>query len=450
MNEKEFETLSVNKIIMKYSFFGIITMLFASMNMIIDGMFVGNYIGSDALAAINLIMPIVMIIFAVSDLVAAGASVKVSISLGEKDYDKASSIFTSSILMIETISIIIMLLGILFAKDLIYTFIEDTNLANLAYDYVKVMIPFIPIFGVMYSFDNYLNISGKADYSMYVNVFTSLLNIVLNAIFIGYMRKGIEFAALSTVISSVIGAVFLIYPFVAKKVTLRFTKPKTSLKEIKEIIYNGSSEFLGNISGSLMSLITNATLLHFGGVDALTAVSIVMYVEMMMIPILFGLVSSVLPAVSYNYGAKLYARVKKFFKITSIYAVTISITAMVIMLMYPEFLVSIFLKNNNSEIMDIAKTAIILYAPSHLFSWMSMIVGTFFTSLEKPKESIIIMGLESVIIPIILYIVLIPIMGINGVFLAPTISAMIVSIYGYYLWKKRTKILLSEDNIDTV
>ena len=115
--------------------------------------------------------------------------------------------------------------------------------------------------------------------SMWINIGVSILNIILDAILIGYLKLGIEYAALCSALSMSIGTLILIYPFIMKKVALRFTKPKINIKEMLEIIYNGSSEFFSNISGSIMSIIMNGFLLHYGGAVGVAAYSIVMYIE---------------------------------------------------------------------------------------------------------------------------------------------------------------------------
>lgn len=172
---------------------------------------------------------------------------------------------------------------------------------------------------------------------MWINIAVSIFNTILDAILIGYFKLGIEYAALSSDLSMLIGTLIFLYPFIMKKVVLKFTKPKVDVKEILYIIYNGSSEFFSNISGSIMAIITNGFLLYYGGPVGVAAYSIVMYIDSLISPVLFGMIGSIQPVISYNYGAKNYKRITKFFKITCIAGFTISVLTMIIMFMFPDF-----------------------------------------------------------------------------------------------------------------
>ena len=198
-----------------------------------------------------------------------------------------------------------------------------------------------------------------------------------------------------------------------------------------------------------MATIVNATLLHLGGATAVTAYTIVTYIDMMMIPVLYGLVSSIAPAVGYNFGAKLYDRVYTFFKITTLCAIAISLVSMVVMLAFPSLLVGLFLEDGEVQIISLATTALLLYAPSYLFNWIPIVVGSFFTSLERPKESILIMSLDSVILPLVFYVILTPLWGVVGMFAVPTISVGLTGIYALWLWHTESKWILGAPDSKT-
>ena len=330
MNQELFGITPPKKLFVKLAIPSLVSMLFSSIYMMADGMFVGKVIGSKGLAAINLVFPIIMIVFAVSDMIAAGASVKIGIKLGEKKEEEASNIFSIALLLMFIIDSIFMILSLVFAKDIIFILIKDKELATLSYRFAYVFILALPIIAPFFALDNYLRLCGKANMSMWINIAVSILNIILDAILIGYFKLGIEYAALCSALSMFIGTLIFLYPFIMKKVTLRFTKPKVDVKEILYIVYNGSSEFFSNISSSIMSIITNGFLLYYGGPVGVAAFSIVMYIDALISPILFGMIDSILPVISYNYGAKDYKRITQFFKITCIVGFTISILTMII------------------------------------------------------------------------------------------------------------------------
>ena len=439
MNQELFGITPPKQLFVKLAIPSLVSMLFSSIYIMADGMFVGKIIGSKALAAINIVFPIIMIIFAVSDMIAAGASVKIGIKLGEKKEEEASNIFSIAVLLVLIIDIIFMILSLVFAKDIIYFLIKDKELANLSYRFAYIFILTLPIISPFFALDNYLRLCGKANMSMWINIVVSIVNIILDAILIGYFKLGIEYAALSSALSMFIGTLIFLYPFIMKKVTLRFIKPKVDLKEILYIIYNGSSEFLSNISGSIISIITNGFLLYYGGPVGVAAYSIVMYIDALISPLLFGMIGSIQPVISYNYGAKKYKRINEFFKITCIVGFSISIITMIIIFMFPDFLVGLFSSKSDVDIIHMGKIALLLSAPSYLFNWFTMIVGSFLTGLEKATESIVVMLVESVILPLILIIVLTKIIGVYGIFLVPSIGGFISISIAFILWRKCVK-----------
>ncbi len=439
MNQEQFGTMEPKKLFLKLAIPSLISMLFSSLYMMADGIFVGKIIGSKALAAINLVFPIIMILFAVGDMVASGASVKIGIKLGEKNEKEASEIFSVALLFIFILNIIFAIIGLIFTKDIIFILIKDKELANLAYKFAYVFILFLPIIAPFFAIDNYLRICGKANMSMWINIGVSVLNIILDAIFIGYLKLGIEYAALASSLSMSIGTLILIYPFITKKVALKFTKPKIKIKEMLGIIYNGSSQFFSNISGSIMAIIMNSFLLHYGGAVGVAAYSIVMYIESLIVPMLFGMIDAVQPVFSYNYGAKNNKRIMTFFKITCTVALSISIVTMIIIFAFPDFLVRMFSSESDIAVIDMAKKALLLYAPSYLFTWFIMTVSGVLTGLEKATESIVLMSAESIILPLVSTLVLTQFIGVYGIFVTPTISGAVSIVVSIILWRKCIK-----------
>lgn len=439
MDQELFGITPPKKLFVKLAIPSLISMLFSSIYMICDGIFVGKIIGSKGLAAINLVFPIIMIVFAVSDMIASGASVKIGIKLGEKNEKEASNIFTIAVLLSLIINIIFMIISLIFSKDIIFILIKDKELATLSYKFAYVFILALPFIAPFFALDNYLRLCGKANMSMWINIAVSILNVILDAILIGYFKLGIEYAALCSALSMFIGTLIFLYPFIMKKVTLRFTKPKVNIKEILYIIYNGSSEFFSNISNSIMSIITNGFLLYYGGSVGVAAYSIVMYIDALISPVLFGMIGSIQPVISYNYGAKDYKRITEFFKITCIVGFIISIVTMIIIFIFPDFLVGLFSSKSDVDIIQMGKIALLLSAPSYLFNWFTMTVGSFLTGLEKATESIVVMLLESVIVPLILIVALTKTIGVYGIFLVPSIGGFISIAIAFILWRRCVK-----------
>ncbi len=433
----------IKKIITTLAIPSIITMIISTVSMIIDGYFTGNYLGSEALAAVNLVMPILMIVIALFDIIASGSGIRTSILLGENKNKHANQIFSSCMSIILILSILVSLILLLVTDNIIFSLIENQTLATLAYDYIKIFIYFMPLIIPMFVFDNFLLIQGKAKTSMIINITVAIINIFLNWLFIGYLGLGITFAALSTVISMTIGSILSIIPFFLRKTKIKFVKPSIKLEDLKMIIYNGSSNFFESISGSILAVLMNAIMLSIAGANGIAAISILQYIEMLLTPIIIGIIISIQPVISYNYGALKKERIKKIFNYVAIITSIVSVISTIVLFIFPEQLVGIFADDKNEELLKIATISVMIYAPSYLFSWFNSLVGTFLTAFEKPKLSIILMLIDSLILPIILFVILTFVIGVYGIALAFTISTSITFVVAFYMWKKVKKELLS-------
>ncbi|MEG2136319.1 MAG: MATE family efflux transporter, partial [Clostridia bacterium] len=314
MRERQFVALPVKKVFFNLAVPSIFSMIFSSIYMMSDGIFVGRFIGEHALAAVNLIMPVMMIVFALSDMIAVGSSVKVSTALGEGKIEKARQLFSASVLMIVGVGAAFSLLGLLFARPIIYAIIQDVALAEMAYNYVRVFTIGLPFIMPLFAMDNFLRVCGKAKYSMWLNIVGSVVNIALDWLFIAHLGWGIESSALASVISMFLGAALSFAPFFTRKITLHFARPKISLSEALGVIYNGGSEFFSSIAGSFIATVVNGVLLNLGGAIAVASHGIVMYIDTLLIGILYGIMDSVQPAISYNLGAKEIKRTFSFFR----------------------------------------------------------------------------------------------------------------------------------------
>lgn len=439
MDQTIFGTVPPRKLFAKLAVPSLISMFFSSIYMMVDGVFVGSYIGTKALAAINLVFPFIIILFAFGDMIATGSAVKIGIKLGEKNEKEASRIFSVSVITFTAINIVLAVTGGFFSERIINHFVKDTELASLAYRYAKVFILTLPFNAPFFAFDNYMRSCGKAKYSMVTNITVSVLNIVLDAVLIGVFRLEIEYAALASVISISVGTLLSLFPFLRKKLSVCFVRPKIKLKELGEIVFNGSSGFFSLISGSVVEIVINGLLLHLGGSSAVAAYAVVMYIEAAVIPLIYALTDSTAPVVSYNFGAGNMSRVKSFFKITCIAGMTISLFTVAVIMLFPDFLVSLFSPESETSVREIAKKALMLNATAYMFTWINMTVGAFLTAFEKATASIVVTTLSTFVLPIIFIPLFSTLFGLNGVFISPVMSQGITAVVAFFIWKQSYK-----------
>ena len=248
-SEKLFSKTPPVKLFFLASFPGAISMLASALYQTVDGVFVGQYLGETAFAALNLAMPFVIINFALADLVGVGSAVPISICLGRKQESEANNIFTCACLLIVGAGVLVG--GILFAVAplLIRLMGAEGEFATLAVEYLRVYALCSPVTTIVFAMDNYLRICGYIRSSMFLNILMSGLIVLLEFLFLSIFRWGIWGAALATCSGMLVCALISLIPFLRKKMQLRFCRPRFQVRMIRQILSCGSPNFLNNIAG---------------------------------------------------------------------------------------------------------------------------------------------------------------------------------------------------------
>lgn len=424
-----FTTLPPTKLFFHCALPSMASMAFSSLYTVADGIFVGRFLGDRALAAVNLVMPLIMISFALADLIAVGSSVQIAIRMGQGEHKQASRIFSFSCGMILFLSILIGGAGFLLAKPLVSLFGADAQVASLAVSYMRVYAVFSPLIMCFFAVDNYLRICGRVRYSMWMNIAVSVSNIILDALFLGVFRWGIGSAALASCLCLAAGSAICFWPFFRGRLPLRFIKARISPRIVRSILANGSSEFFSNIAGSVCMVLFNAVLLRLSGYLAVAAFSIVMYVDSVVKSILFGMSDALQPAISYNYGAGERRRLFAIERRVQIAAACISIFALAAMLWAGGPLIGLFAAPGNPALLELSTRAMHLFALSYLVSWCGVASSSFLTAVDRPIASLALSLCQTLLFPVLALILLPRLWGLDGVWLsslaAGTVSALL-------------------------
>ncbi len=432
-----YETLSPTKLFFRCAIPAVATSVFGALYSVVDGIFVGRYLGEDALAAINLIMPIIMIAEAFSNMIATGASVNMSILLGEHKREDASAVFSLSIKFILILSFIIGVLGFVFASRFIALIAPGAggDASAAAEDYLKIYAVFAPLVMVYFATDNYLRVCGKQKLSMVINISSQVINVVLDFVLIVVLHKGVKAAAAASCIAIALGSVVSLLMFAGRKTDVYYTKENIAPMQFFRIVANGSSEFFSNIAFSIMSVIMNLFLLKYGGATAVAAFSIVMYVDSIIGMVNFGICDSLQPAISYCYGAKRLDRVKAIFRRIIIADIITSSAAFLFMFLAGGSVAQIFIKPDDAKLLAVSMTAVKLFSFSYLAGWIDMSFSSYFTALDRPVRSLFVSVFGALIFPIAFLFILTPIWGLNGVWLMPSVAAAFSGIMTLVLYK---------------
>ena len=418
---------------------GAIGMLASALYQLIDGILVGQVLGEAAFAAINLAMPFVIINFALADLIGVGSAVPISVRLGQGEEKVANNIFTCACLMIVGTGALVGALLFLAAPALLGLMGAEGELASLAVQYLRVYALFSPLSTIIFATDNYLRICGKIRMSMWLNILMSILTAVFEFTLLVVLDLGIWAAALASSLGMIACVLIALYPFARKKLQLRFCRPRFSLPMVKQIVACGSPNFLNNISGRVTSIIMNAVLLRVGGQNAVSIYGILMYVDGLIQPLMYGACVSLQPAVSYNWGAGNRRRILAIEKYCFSAAAGISLLSAVVLFLFPGAVTTLFLSDMDAAFLATAQTAIRLFALTYLTRWFSFASQSLMTALERAGEASLISTATALIFPVILLAALSP-LGLTGVWLNFAGSSLLAGILSLLLllrfWKK--------------
>lgn len=412
------------KLFIKYSVPAIIGMLVLGMDAIIDGYFVGNYIGADGLASTNIAMPFNSVILAIGIIFGIGVQSIIGRSLGQRNYAKAKNAFKTAIIMITSICILATLISIIFPEHIAIFLGANAEIIKDTITYIKYSSIFLPFIGLMLVLDYVLKVIGKPTYAMVTLVVAIVLNILLSYTMIVQLNIGIKGAALASGFAYCFAVILAVIPFAITNKTV-LSGGEFDKRIACNIMYNGSSEGLGELGTAITTFLFNITLMRYTGELGVAAFTAIGYLTFVGTNILLGLSDGIGSIVSYNYGSGQIKRIKEVLGLTAITATIIGITIFFAIFSFGSNLIYIFLNIENSEILNFAVTGAKIYAFAFLISGLNIIASGFFTAIGSPGKSAII-ALNKGLIWISIGIVVFPqLLGIQGIWLAVPIAELI-------------------------
>ena len=431
-HDKLFTQTSLYKMLLIVVVPGAISMLTSALYDIIDGILVGNALGETAFAAINLAMPFVIILFSLGDLVGVGSAVPISIKLGEKDYDAANTIFSYSIVMLFVGGMGMGLLMFFAAPFLIALQGATGELAEISIMYLRIYAVFVPISGMMFAMDNYLKVCGKVSRSMALNILMAVSGAVIEAVLLIVLHVDVWGAALAYSLAMVLASGIGLWPFIRGKMVLKLVYPKPTLAITRQIIMAGLSAFLNNVAGRVVSIVLNARMLALGGAQAVSIFGIMMFTDSFVMSLIYGTTDSLQPSIGYNWGAKNYTRAFAIGKSSFIISATCSLIYLVLIHLFPEVPVRIFIFNASNEFTQAAVGAFSLLSLQWLTRWFVFASDAFLLACGQSKRAVWLSLASSIAIPLATIVLLSP-LGLTGVWLNATVANGIAALFGAWL-----------------
>ncbi|MCI8639252.1 MAG: MATE family efflux transporter [Coprococcus sp.] len=438
-NKTIYEKPVTLKNIFKFAVPTIAMTVFMSFYTMVDGLFVSNLIGTDALSAINLTAPVIQLVTAISTMLATGGSAVIMKKMGEQKDQEAKEDFTFLILVNVSVGFLMCALGYL-AMDHIFAGMNlSAEVEGYCVEYLSRYLLFtVPIL-LMNNFTLYMIASGKATLSLICSVAGGVLNMVLDYVFISIFDMGISGAAVATGIGYSVTAVVGLFVFGRKKSLLYFTKPVVRLKVLANAASNGCSEMATALVTGIVTMMFNWTMLKFAGENGVAAVTIIMYVLMFASSLYTGYSYGVAPMVSFYYGEQNHGKLKKLIAVSLKVIAAISVLTAAGSFAFTKPLVSVFARPDN-PVYGLAVTGNRICTIALLFIGFNIFASGMFTALSNGAVSAILAFSRSFVFMVAMMLLLPAVLGMNGIWLAtPAAELLALALSGGMFFKYRKR-----------
>lgn len=418
----------------------IVMMVFTSIYGVVDGYFISNYTGKTAFAAVNLIMPFIMILGGMGFMIGTGGTALVSVILGQKDQKKANRYFSMMIYLTILLGVVLTVVGIAFMEPIAVLLGATPEMLPDCVLYGRIVIGFVIVFMLQNVFQSFLIAAEKPKLGLVVTVIAGVTNMFLDWLFVGVFHWGVAGAAVATGLSQCAGGLIpLVYFFLPNKSLLRLVPTRLELIPILKACGNGSSELMSNVSSSIVSILYNFQLLKYLGENGVSAYGVLMYVQFIFIAIYVGYSIGCAPVVSYHYGAGNTAELKNMLKksITVMGVLGVVLSALAFLLSDP--LAKIFV-GYDAELFELTAHAFRLFAFSFLLAGFNIYCSSFFTALNNGAISAAVSFLRTLLFQTSAVIILPLLLDVDGIWWANTaaeIFAFAISLT--FLLTKRKK-----------
>lgn len=430
----DFGKENVGKLFVKLFVPTLLGLLFGAMLNLADGIFVGQGVGSDALAAVNVAAPIFMLATGTALLFGSGASVVVAVHLSHGNYKASRINMTQAFTIAISIAMVAAVLVAAFPAATARLFGGEGRIVPLACDYLVAITPVLVLTQVLFIGMFMIRLDGSPRFAMAANVTASLVNIVLDWLFVFPLHMGVTGAAIASAIAQGVGAAMIAYYMVFKSKTLHLYRPKFTRKSLALTARNagymarvGLPSFIGEIAMSVMIIAGNYTFTQRLHEDGVAAYSVCCY----LFPLVFmfgnAIAQSSLPIISYNHGSGDEHRIDQTVKLSLVLAVVLGLAMTLGGIFGSGPLVSLFLKRGTAA-WSICEAGLPLFSLSYVFFTMNVVMVGFLQSLERSRAATFFMLLRSCILLVPAFLLLPPLLGNRGLWLAVPMSEFLTAL----------------------
>lgn len=427
VSSRQLEEGNITNLIFRFSGPAIVGMLVMSIYNVVDRIFIGRGVGALGLAGLTVGFPMMLLIMALTMLVGIGATSLVSIRLGEKNHDEAEHIMGNAVTLLLLISLLLTVCGLLFLDPLLIRFGASANVLPYAREYMRIILLGTVFQTASFGVNNFIRAEGNPRTAMLTMVIGAVLNIALDPLFIFVFRMGVAGAALATIISQAVSAAWVLAYFLRGQSMLKFRRRYLKLRAalVLNIVTVGTPAFLKQIGTSVIVVVLNNSLLHYGGDLAISAFGVVHSILTLLLMPIFGISQGIQPIIGYNYGAKKFDRVKQSLKLAVVIATVIMVVGYLGIVLFPARFVRLF--STDAELVAIGSEALRVFLFMLPVLGFQVVGANYFQAVGKPKQAVFLNLSRQVLLFLPALIILPRYFGLLGIWLVGPFADLLSS-----------------------
>lgn len=417
--------------LIRFTLPSIAMMIFTSIYSVVDGFFVSNFAGKTAFAAVNLIMPVLIIVATVGFMMGTGGTALVAKTYGEGDKERANSYFSLIVYVSLAFGIVLSLLGFIFTKPIAIAMGADGELLKNCIIYGRINFIALPFFILQVMFQSFFVAAEKPKLGLVITISSGLTNMVLDAVLVLFLPQGLKLvgAATATAIAQLVGGLVPFIYFVRKNDTfLRLGSTSFNGKVLLKACTNGSSEFMSNVSMSLVGVLYNLQLIKYAGENGLAAYGVMMYVSMIFSAAFVGFAIGGSPIISYNQGAENHKEVKGLLKSSLVLIGSFGIVMVLLAEALSSPLANFFV-GYDKELSKLTISGFRIFSLSFFFMGYAIYISSFFTALNDGLTSALISFLRTLVFQTASIIILPKRFGIDGIWWSVVVAEMVAFVF---------------------
>lgn len=432
--------------ILKFTFPSIVMMVIMSLYTVVDGTFVSRLVGTDAFSAVNIVYPLSSVTIGLGTMFGTGMTALVSRKLGEGKREEANRIFSFITVCTVILGLAVSAVSLLFLKPLIYAMGSNEEIFGYCYDYAMPLVFFFVPNILQLMFQSLYVADGKPQIGLAVTIVGGLANVALDYLFIAVFHMGIAGAAVATGIGYSLPALYGLWYFARNRHgNFCFMRPKKHFRALVEAAGNGSSEMVNFLSTSITTFLFNIIMMRLVGQNGVAAISILLYLDFVLIAISLGYSMGVAPLISYNYGRGNSAKLRSLFRMSVGLCAVVSIFMTVGTLLSADYLSAIFTRRG-TEVYEMAVVGLRIYAIGYLFKGYNIYASAMFTAYGDGRTSATLSFLRTLVFLVVSLIGLAALFGVTGVwFASPAAEMLALGLSVYYTVKYRRRLHLCKD-----